>query len=71
MGRAIHEIQSDGFALLQKLAGALEAENWLGVHRLAIEFDEIAQRGMYHASRERVAEVNQHALGTHQEKEPR
>jgi hypothetical protein len=47
---AIQEIQRDGQRLIFLMGQAVEAENWAGVHHLAVQFAEISERGFYHAA---------------------
>ena len=70
--RAIHEIKSDGHRLVTvKILSAIEAGDWRAVHTLAGELREIAERGLYHASQDKVRQIAAFAMGCHREPEPR
>lgn len=70
--RAIHEIQSDMMRLLDvKLKQAIEAENWVGVGRLADQLKELASNGIYHSQKAKIQEIGRFAMNGYSEREPR
>lgn len=63
MSRAMHEIQSDAMRLAQvELIGAIESCEWATVLRLTERIDDLAQRGLYHASQDRQKEITAFAM---------
>lgn len=54
-----------------KIESAIEACDWVAVHRIAAQLEEIAQRGLYHASREKLAETTAFAMRGHAETDQR
>jgi hypothetical protein len=58
MTRAMHEIQAEAMRLVTvQISGAVEACEWASVFRLAERLQELAQRGLYHASLERAKTI--------------
>lgn len=69
---AMHAVATDAIRLVEvKIMAAIEAREWPVVYRLSEQLQEIAQRGMYHQSREKMPEVNKLAMGSFQERECR
>jgi hypothetical protein len=72
MATAMIEVQRDAMRLVNvRLLAAVEAAEWAAVHNLAQQLQEIAQRGLYHASQARLQDIAKVAMGNHRETEPR
>lgn len=70
--RAVHEIQADAMRLaIVRIPDAIQACDWVSLHRLAERLDELAQRGLHHAGLERAKSIATFAMGGHAEREPR
>lgn len=70
MTTAMHEIQADAMKLVNvRLLSAIEACDWVAVVRLTERLAELANNGMYHASKEKMAAISAFALNGHTERE--
>lgn len=72
MTRATAAIQNEATLLATvRIQGAIEACNWATLVHLAEQLSELAQRGLYHQTQERQAEITKLAMGGHREADPR
>jgi hypothetical protein len=64
--RALETITADATKLVQvRLLSAVEAGDWVAVHHLSEQLQEIAARGRHHAAMARMGEVNKVAMASH------
>lgn len=72
MTQAMHAIQDEAMQLVNiRITAAIEACDWVAVARLTEGLRDLAERGMYHTSKERLASINAFALNGHCEGDPR
>lgn len=72
MGKTIEAIQNDGHIIARyRLADAIDAADWVTVHRLGEELQEIARRGLHHSSQKTAKSIAAFAMGTYAESEQR
>lgn len=70
--RAMTEVATEATRLVTvQIMSAIESRDWAAVTRLSDRLQEIAGRGLYHQSIERMAETTALAMGNHQEREAR